>query len=153
MAFDGKAIQSHAVPHKKEDGKALTPDGRRDTDANIGVKEYQGKLIVKLWDEYQIKAVIDIRNMWKDGEKTKLVTSKRNVVFDYKWKEEYKGRTAVERVNSRLDVSFGFENHYIRGLTKMKVRVSLALCVMLAMAIGRIKENQPKNLRSLVKAA
>ena len=72
MAFDGKAIQSHAVPHKKEDGKALTPDGRRDTDANIGVKEYQGKLIVKLWDEYQIKAVIDIRNMWKDGEKTKI---------------------------------------------------------------------------------
>lgn len=301
LVFDGKAIPSHAVPHKTEEGKAPIPDGRRDTDADIGVKKYRGqredgtpwekivtwfgyrlhllvdatyelpaayevtkaskseviqchkivdqtakrqpelmerceifladrglddgKLITKLWDEYQIKPVIDIRNMWKDGEATKLVTGKTNVVFDYKgtvycydpvsglkqtmayggfeqkretlkyrcpaehygvecegkcqcpvkgairisldedrriftplarssykWKEEYKGRTAVERVNSRLDVSFGFENHYIRGLKKMKVRVGLALCVMLAMAIGRIKENQAENMRSLIKA-
>jgi hypothetical protein len=27
----------------------------------------------------------------------------------------------VERVNSRLDVSFGFEHHLIRGLKKMKL--------------------------------
>ena len=301
LAFDGKALPSHAVPHKTEEGKKLGPDGRRDTDADIGVKEYRGqredgtpwekivtwfgyrlhlivdatyelpvafevtkasqsevkqchkavdqtakrqpeliercqyfladkglddgKLITKLWDEYRIKPVIDIRNMWKDGEETKLVSGKTNVVFDYKgtvycydpvtglkramayggfeanretlkyrcpaqhygvecagkcqcpvkgavrinleedrrvftplarssykWKEEYKGRTAIERVNSRLDVSFGFENHYIRGLKKMKARVGLALCVMLAMAIGRIKENQIENMRSLVKA-
>lgn len=302
MAFDGKGIQSHAVPHKTVKGKSPKPDGRRDTDADIGVKEYRGqredgtpwekivtwfgyrlhllvdatyelpaafevtkaskseviechkivdqtakrqpelmarceifladrglddgKLITKLWDEYQTKPVIDIRNMWKDGEKTKLVTGKTNVVFDYKgtvycydpvtgkkrpmayggfeqkretlkyrcsaeqygvecagkcecpvkgavrisldedrriftplarssykWKEEYKGRTAVERVNSRLDVSFGFENHYIRGLNKMKARVGLALCVMLAMAIGRITENEAENMRSLVKVS
>lgn len=25
-----------------------------------------GKLIVKLWDDYKIKPVIDIRNLWKD---------------------------------------------------------------------------------------
>lgn len=31
------------------------------------------------------------------------------------WPREYKHRTAAERVNSRLDVSFGFERHYIRG--------------------------------------
>jgi len=31
-------------------------------------------------------------------------------------------RTAVERVNSRLEVSFGFENHAIRGLKKMQTR-------------------------------
>jgi hypothetical protein len=31
----------------------------------------------------------------------------------YSWKTEYKKRTAVERVSSRLDVSFGFENHFI----------------------------------------
>ena len=32
------------------------------------------KLIEKLWDEYRIKPVIDVRNMWKDGEKTRLLT-------------------------------------------------------------------------------
>ena len=34
----------------------------------------------------------------------------------------------------------------------MTVRVGLALCVMLAMALGRIKDNQMENMRSLVKA-
>ncbi|AVX29974.1 Transposase DDE domain-containing protein [Carboxydocella thermautotrophica] len=68
----------------------------------------------------------------------------------YKWEKEYKKRTAVERVNSRLDVSFGFELHTIRGMAKMKLRCGLALCVMLAMAIGRIRENQAEKMRSLV---
>jgi len=55
-------------------------------------------------------------------------------------------------VNSRLDVSFGFELHIIRGMAKMKIRCGLALCVMLAMALGRIKENQAEKRRSLVAA-
>jgi hypothetical protein len=46
----------------------------------------------------------------------------------YRWKSIYKKRTAVERINSRLDVSFGFEQHYIRGRKKMKLRVSVAMC-------------------------
>jgi hypothetical protein len=181
------------------------------------------KLIVTLWDEHKIKPVIDIRNMWKNPDKTRLLEGKENVVYDYKgtvscvcpktgkqremcnggfekdrntlkklcpakqmgitcegqaqcpvaqgiriplsedrriftpidrasykWKKEYDKRTAVERVNSRLDVSFGFELHTIRGMAKMKVRCGLALCVMLAMALGRIKEKQPEKMRSLV---
>ena len=152
-----------------------------------------GKLIEELWDEYRIKPVIGIRDMWKDGEETKALERSWNVVYNYKgkvycenpngeerremayggfekgrgtlkyrcpakqygykcngerwcsvkkavriplkedrrvftplarssyrWKEIYKKRTAVERVNSRLDVSFGFEQHYIRGLKKIK---------------------------------
>jgi len=70
----------------------------------------------------------------------------------YKWKREYNKRTAVERVNSRLDVSFRFELHTIRGMNKMKLRCGLSLCVMLAMAVGRIKGNQPEKMRSLVSA-
>ncbi len=70
----------------------------------------------------------------------------------YAWEREYKKRTAVERVNSRLDVSFGFEKHFIRGLKKMELRVGLALCVMLAMAVGRIKEQHQELMRSLVKS-
>jgi Transposase DDE domain/Transposase domain (DUF772) len=70
----------------------------------------------------------------------------------YAWERDYKGRTAVERVNSRLDVSFGFEKHFIRGQKKMEMRVGLALCVMLAMAVGRIKEQHKELMRSLVKS-
>ncbi len=37
----------------------------------------------------------------------------------YKWERCYSKRLAAERVNSRLDETFGFEKHYIRGKTKM----------------------------------
>ena len=185
-----------------------------------------GKLINKLWSEQGIKPVIDIRNMWRDGEETRLITGWENLVYDYQgqvycycpqsgkrrpmayggfekdrgalkyrcparnygincagikqcrvksavrirleeepriftplarssyaWKSIYKKRTAVERVNSRLDRVFGFEEHYIRGLKKMKLRCTLALLVMVVMALGRVKEKKGQNLRSLVKAA
>ena len=181
------------------------------------------KLHRLLWDEHGIKSVIDIRNLWKDGEKTRLLTGQENVVYDYRggvychcpqtnqvramayggfekgrqslkyrcparhyglvcagqekctvkgafripleenrriftplarssyrWKQVYRKRTAVERVNSRLDTSFGFENHTIRGLEKMNLRCGLALCVMLAMALGRIRTQEPEHMRSLV---
>ena len=187
------------------------------------------KFYVKLWDNYGIKPVIDIRNMWKDGEKTRQLDNYENIVYNYegnvycvcmetgvqremcvggfekdrkkhgtlrklcpakqygieckymnkcqvkqgirididldrriftpidrasyKWERTYAKRTSVERVNSRLDVSFGFEKHYIRGLKKMKIRSGIALCVMLAMAVGRIKEKQSDKMRSLVKSA
>jgi hypothetical protein len=180
----------------------------------------------ELYDEYGIKPVIDIRNLWKDGEETHLLPGKENIVYNYKgdvfcvcpasgvqrtmayggfekergtlkymcpaksygitcagckkcpvkksirvdinidrrvftpiarssytWKRMYKKRTSVERVNSRIDVSFGFEKHYIRGQVKMQVRCGLALCIMLTMAYGRIKEDQKHLMRSLVKAA
>lgn len=81
----------------------------------------------------------------------------------YKFERLYKERTAVERVNSRLDVSYGFEEHFIRTGGKMKFRCGLALIVMLSMALGRIRENRKKaadqeyragpSIRSLVRAA
>lgn len=66
------------------------------------------------------------------------------------WTREYKHRPAVERVNSRLDVSFRFERHYIRGLKKMRLRVGLALIIMLAMAKSAIQRGQPERMRSLL---
>lgn len=195
----------------------------------MGDKGYDGTpLIKKLWNEYKIKPVIDIRNMKKDGENTWQLNSLNisNVTYNYKgdvfchcpktrevktmafggfekdretlkylcpkqhykvkcegckkcavkssirvplkedrriftpvarssykWKDLYKKRTSVERVNSRLDVSFGFEHHFIRGLKKMKVRCGIALCVMLAMALGRAKQKRLDLIRSLIKVA
>jgi hypothetical protein len=71
----------------------------------------------------------------------------------YVWQDTYAKRTSVERVNSRLDVSFGFERHFIRGLAKMRLRMGLALVVMLAMALGRAREKRAGLIRSLVRAA
>lgn len=301
LAIDGKAISSLAGGKNKN----KKVDGRRDTDASWGVKEYKGiredgtawskivkwfgyrlHLIVdsdyelpvafeltkapasevkqahdmiddltkehpeliercetlaadrgyddikfheKLWSDHGIKPIIDIRNMWKDPDKTRQLKDYENVVYDYKgsvycvcmetgtqremcvggfekdrkkqgtlkklcpvihygtkckyiekcqvskgiriditldqrvfcpidrasykWDRYYKKRTSVERVNGRLDESFGFEKHYIRGLKKMKIKCGIALCVMLAMAVGRIKEGQADKMRSLVQSA
>jgi hypothetical protein len=68
----------------------------------------------------------------------------------YKWRHEYKKRTGVERVNSRLDVSFGFEKHTTRGMKKMRLKVGLALVVMLALAVGAIESGGKEKMRSLV---
>ena len=183
-------------------------------------------LVESLWDHYRIKPIIDIRNMWKDGEATRLLPGYDTVTYNYRgdvfchhpdtgaahpmanggfeadrdalkkrcpakfsgvtcdaqaswpvaqgiriplsmdrriftpidrssyaWKREYAHRTAVERVNSRLDVSFGFELHTIRGMAKMRARCGLALLVMLGMALGRIRQQHPELLRSLVRSA
>jgi len=65
----------------------------------------------------------------------------------------YKGRTAAEPVNSRLDVSFCLEEYYVRGLKKMRLKVELTLIVMLAMAKGHIVEGRKDFMRSLVKSS
>jgi hypothetical protein len=71
----------------------------------------------------------------------------------YKWETLYKMRTAVERVNSRLDVSFGFEARRVRGKRKMDLLATLAFVVMDALAVCSIKEGRPKLIRSLIRAA
>lgn len=71
----------------------------------------------------------------------------------YQWKRLYKARSSVERVNSRLDTSFCFEDHYIRGMQKMKLYCCLSLCIMQSMALGRIRQHRPELMRSLVKVA
>jgi hypothetical protein len=54
-------------------------------ECGIGDRGYDdGKLICKHWDEWGIKSVIDIRNVWRDGEETKQIAGKWNVVYDYK---------------------------------------------------------------------
>jgi len=68
----------------------------------------------------------------------------------FKWEKAYRKRSAVERVNGRIDQVFGFEQHTIRGKQKMTMRLSLALIVMLAMALGRIQIGQKDQMRSML---
>jgi len=183
------------------------------------------KLHKKLWDEHQIKPIIDIRRSWKDGEETKAYRDTDGVVYDnkgnvscispwyadqktmpcrgfekdrntlkfscpaehygvecrdkeqckipkqvriplsedrrifspvarssYKWKTLYNDRTAVERVNSRIDKMFGFENHTIRGLEKMTFRVTFAFIMMLSFAVGKVEQKRESELRQFLSA-
>ena len=66
------------------------------------------------------------------------------------WKRGYNRRSALERINNRIDHSFGFENHTIRGKGKMQTRVGLALAVMMARALGQVKAGRIEQMRSLV---
>ena len=52
--------------------------------------------------------------------------------------------------NSWLDVGFGFEQHFVRGLKKMRLRMGLALIVMLAIGVAGVKKKRRDKLRSLV---
>ena len=98
-------------------------------------------------DECQVKSCFRVK-MAEDPRRFTAIPRGTN-----RWKDLYARRTAVERINSRLDVSFGFERHYIRGLARMKVRVGMALSIMLAMALGQVRNNKPDRMRSLVGAA
>ena len=69
-----------------------------------------------------------------------------------KFKKLYKGRTAAERLNARLDRDYMFEDHFIRGLEKMTLMVSLSLIIMNGMAIGKLLSGK-KGIRSLKTAA
>ncbi len=65
----------------------------------------------------------------------------------------YKKRASVERVNSRMDQVYGYERHFIRGLAKMQLRVSLTMIVMLATAAAWVRAGKTEHARSLLRAA
>ena len=91
------------------------------------------------------------------GKIYKIYTSYDERVFlpvardSIKFARLYKGRTAVERLNGRLDRDFMFEDHCIRGLKKMKMMVSLTLLTMNAMALGKIKQGETEHLAALTR--
>ena len=55
------------------------------------------------------------------------------------WRRTCNRRSAVEHVNSRIDNSFRFERHFIRGKGKITARAGTALAVMMVLAVGHIK--------------
>lgn len=66
-----------------------------------------------------------------------------------KWQRLYNKRTAVERVNGRLDRDFNLENHKVRGLKKATVLIDIMMIGMLAMAKGHIINKQEEKIRKL----
>ena len=68
------------------------------------------------------------------------------------FKREYKKRTAVERVNSRLGLQLGFDVHFVRGMTKMRMKAGVAIAVMLSMALAQVRRNHKGKMRTLLAA-
>jgi hypothetical protein len=68
-----------------------------------------------------------------------------------KFKRLYKARTTVERLNSRPDNDYMFEDNYIRGLEKMRLMVSLSFIVMNGMAVSKVRQGID-SIRSLKRA-
>ena len=66
-----------------------------------------------------------------------------------KFKNLYKKRTEVERLNGRIDRDYMFNDHFIRGLSKMNLMLSISFIIMLTLAKGHIK-NKRKSIRGLV---
>ena len=67
-----------------------------------------------------------------------------------KWSRLYKLRSSIERVNSRVKDLLGLRRITIRGIAKVTVRSILSLLVMLAAAVGMVKRDRLKEIRSLV---
>lgn len=167
-------------------------------------KGYDGENIIQKIKEYGIKPIIDIKNSWRDGEKTRQY-KESNIVYTYngnvfyvnefgkeipmkylgydkvkdtlryqyngkvynielstderiftpiarnsnKWKKIYNKRTALERINGRLDRDFNLENNKVRGLKKATVIIDIMMIGMLAMAKGHIINNQLDKIRKL----
>ena len=66
-----------------------------------------------------------------------------------KWRRKYNKRTALERINGRLDRDFNLENHKVRGLKKATVLIDIMMIGMMAMAKGHIINKQKEKIRCL----
>lgn len=66
-----------------------------------------------------------------------------------KWKRLYNKRTALERINGRLDRDLNLEGHKVRGLKKATVLIDIMMIGMLSMAKGHILKNQKDKIRCL----
>lgn len=66
-----------------------------------------------------------------------------------KWKKIYNKRTALERINGRLDRDFNLENNKVRGLKKATVMIDIMMIGMMSMAKGHIINQQPEKIRKL----
>ena len=126
-----------------------------DYQGNVYIVDEKGKQRKMMYEGYDCqKKCLRYSHM---GKIYKIYISYDERVFlpvardSIKFKRLYKGRTAVERLNGRIDRDFMFEDHCIRGLKKMKLTVSLTLLIMNAMALGKIKRGETEHLAALTR--
>lgn len=131
----------------------------KDTDI---IYTYDGKVSIVKEDgseeKLKYKGYDKIRNTLRYGHKDRIYSieiSYDERVFtpiardSNKWKRLYNKRTAIERVNGRLDRDLNLENHKVRGLKKATVLIDIMMIGMLSMAKGHILNNQKEKIRCL----
>jgi hypothetical protein len=69
------------------------------------------------------------------------------------FKQGYKKRTSVERVNYRIDHVHGFERTFLRSLKTVRVFMTATMIVMLASACSWIEAGKAYNMRRILKPA
>jgi DDE family transposase/transposase-like protein DUF772 len=113
-----------------------------------------------LYEEYGIIPLIDIRDCHTNtaaGAFRPLDYDRRRVLPKYRhspgFVNGYKKRTAVERVNSRIDHVYELSKHCLRGIKKVKLRIDLSMIVMLATAVAWVKKGRIDKVRSLLSTA
>ena len=134
LAFQGFEADRHSLKYRcPAAAYGLDCDGRAECEQDAGVNAGDYGRIVR----------IDIRQ-----QNRRIFTP--TPYGSPSWKRGYNRRTALERINNRIDHNFGFEDHFIRGKTHMTVRLGLALTVMMALALGHVKEGRQAQMRSLI---
>lgn len=79
-ASEAEKVKAHELLDRIEERH---PDILKRCEYLVADRGYdETKLIRRLWDSYGIKPVIDIRNMWKDGEDTKVIKGKWNIIYN-----------------------------------------------------------------------
>ena len=175
----------------------------------LGDRGYDSTKLINMLNDSGCVPIIDIRNMWKDGEETRQYRD-TDLVYTFdgkvyyvdgegekikltykgydksrdslrygfhpkynddrifrisisedprvftrvardskKWGRLYGKRSGIERMNGRIDRDYKFEKHTIRGLEKMKMMLTITLCVNLAMAKSKINVGVCEGLASL----
>ena len=85
-----------------------------------------------------------------------LATADRRIFTPTPWgspsrQRGYSRRSALERINSRIDRVYGMESHFVRGRGRMELRRDLVVAVMMATALGHVRAGRPEMMRSLVR--
>lgn len=122
-------------------------------DGKVSYVEDSGKIIPMKYKGYD-----RIRDTLRYEHKGKIYSIER--MYDIKvfvpiardskkWQRLYNKRTAIERINGRLDKDFNLENHKMRGLKKAKVIIDIMMIGMMSMAKGHIERNEENKIRCL----
>jgi IS5 family transposase len=158
--------------------KGMTPEQIERAETLALDRGYDSTQLIKDIKGHGIAPIVDIRNCWKDGEKTRQYKD-TDIVYNYRGevffceldhgeakyvKMVYEGydrakkclrylhqRTAVERLNGRIDRDFMFEGRSIRGLAKMRLSVTLTMLAMNSMAIAKVRLGQRECLSAFTK--
>lgn len=159
---DAQIIPIIDTPHRwKEDEtrQYLNTDLIYNQDGQVYWVDDRGQLIelqYRGYDHSSDSLRYGFHPKYQDKRVFRLKRSSEPIIFNkvgrasQKFKRLYQKRTAVERVNGRLDRDFRFENHTIRGLKKMTLAIDMSFLVMIGFALAKCQGGQQNHLASWV---